>query len=132
MKSILLITFVIFSLINCSNSKKTAEDSTQNKPVAELPLAPGQIQALLEIIDLETDTTQNIVSAKVLEVKNYGSSTSPVPTESIINFMVDSDTFKKLGNSLKPNATINAILSKIESGKSQKTSNYWKLISINN
>lgn len=132
MKSILLITFVIFSLINCSNSKKTTEDSTQNKPVAELPLAPGQIQALLEIIDLETDTTQNIVSAKVLEVKNYGSSTSPVPTESVINFMVDSDTFKKLGNSLKPNATINAILSKIESGKSQQTSNYWKLISINN
>lgn len=135
MKKILLITVTIMFLISCSNSKKTAEDTNEMKPIAELPLAPGYIQASLEIIEIEAEESQQIVSAKVLEVLKYGSTTKPVPTDTIIKFVMRDDASEKMKNRIKPDATINAVLAQQESPKmsgNQQMSNYWKLISINN
>lgn len=135
MKSTLLIIFTSVLLLSCSNSKKSAEDATQMKPIAKLPLAPGYIQASLEIIEIETEESQHIVSAKVLEILNYGSATSPVPTETIIKFVLSNDASEEMKNRIKPDATINAVLSRQESlqmGGNQKMNTYWKLISINN
>lgn len=135
MKSTLLIIFASVLLLSCSNSKKSAEDSTQMNPIAKLPLAPGYIQASLEIIEIETEESQQIISAKVLEVLNYGSATDPVPTETIIKFIMRNDASEKMKNRIKTDATINAVLSQPENPRmngNQKISNYWKLISINN
>ena len=135
MKSSLLIIFTSILLLGCSNSKKTVINNSQESPEAELQLAPGHIQAMLQVISVEETDSQKIVSVKVLEILNYGSSTDPVPSGTMIEFAMNNDFSKEVRSKVKANANIKAVLFHQSEGMmvgEQKKSNYWKLISINN
>lgn len=131
--SFLLLICTLLSL-NCAN-KKNSTDKSDDKPKAELSLAPGHIHAELKVTFIKEEEKRKIITAEVVEVFNYGSSTEPVPANSSIKFFVNNDALNSTKDQLILNNVINAILSKTQGPMmmgEQNSENLWKLITINN
>ena len=134
MKKLFLIILSAIFFMSCSHSKKISEENTQIKPQAEVPLAPNHIQALLEITDIEEEDTENIISARVIEVLNYGSSTDPIAEGTLIKFYSNDVLLSDINKAFSGKKSVNATLSNIQ-GRMNENSNTYKLftlITINN
>ena len=120
--------------VSCSNSKKTSENNAENKPKAEVPLAPGYVQAMLKITNIEEEGTKNIVSARVIEVLKYGSSTDPVAEGAIIRFYSTDELLSDLTDAYSNNESLNATLSNAQGRMIENSNTFklWSLITITN
>jgi translation elongation factor EF-Tu-like GTPase len=120
-------------LVGCSNSKNISEEESPEKPIANLQLAPNHIQAILKISNIEKQESQELVTAEVVEILNYGSATDPVPSGSTIQFFVSDNYSQQLRDKIEKDSKINAILFKENARmrmEESMPSNAWKLISI--
>lgn len=121
--------------IGCSNSKKTSQNSLQKGPDADIQLAPNHIQALLEITNIEETKSQKTVTARVLEILNYGSATDPLPSGTVIKFSINNNYSEEIRSKIQNNSKLNTVLfhqnQEMMMGESQNSTS-WKLISINN
>jgi hypothetical protein len=89
---------------------------------------------MLEITDIEENESQNIISAKVLEVLEYGSSTDPLPEGTLIRFTVTTKLYTDSNKEFSAKNNINATLTKLQGRMmdNSDTSTLWTLITINN
>ena len=134
MKTSFLLRICALVSLNCAN-KKNSTSKSEDKPKAELSLAPGHIHADLKITFIKDEEKRKVITAEVLEVLKYGSSTEPVPANSSIKFYVTNDALGTTKDYLILNNKINAVLSKSEGPMmmgDQKSEDLWKLITINN
>jgi PBP1b-binding outer membrane lipoprotein LpoB len=134
MKRLFLIPLSMILFVSCSNSKKTSENNAENKPKAEVPLAPGYVQAMLKITNIEEEGTKNIVSARVIEVLKYGSSTDPVAEGAIIRFYSTDELLSDLTDAYSNNESLNATLSNAQGRMIENSNTFklWSLITITN
>lgn len=133
-KSLLIILFSTL-LISCASNKKSSKSESQELPPAELALAPGHIQVSIEISEVENSNNQQIVTAEVLKVLNYGSAVEPVPTGSMIKFSMADELSEKLKGNMNPGSVFSAVLFNEGSGMkmgNKESDKLWKLITINN
>jgi len=130
---LLLLTAVAF--FSCSNSKKTPEKKAQETPKAQIQIAPGHVQASINIKNIEVTDNQRIVTADVVEVLKYGSATDPLPAGTTIRFEINDDFSKEMRSKIKINTKLDATVfhqnQEMMMGGSQNSIS-WKLISINN
>lgn len=137
----MLITLSALLLLSCGSNKETPnkkeETSTDiETPPAEVPFSPGVIEASFDILDVATQENSTIITAKIVEVTGYGSSTEPVAPNTEIRFKLSKDLFESQRTRFKKGNTLSARLSRIQQGMSMNTKNtsssfQWNLISIN-
>jgi len=133
MKFNLLSILIILFFISCASNKQ--KENKNEKPVAELQIAPNYIHADLEILSVEDTKTPLTIRATILEVLRYGSTIEPIPSGSVVSFHTNDELYKEYANRLKSGKKIRATLRKEPSGmmmNKSNTTNMWKLISINN
>lgn len=131
MKPIFSLFLALLILQGCA-SKKNSATSDAERPVAEVPLAPGQVLAKLNITEIKNVDNAKMITATVEEVMNYGSSTEPLNTGSVINFLLSDNMPDKLKNAFTVGKSINTLMSRENSGMmgEKASSSLWKLISI--
>jgi len=137
----ILITVSAFLLLSCGSNKQTpdsaAEETSEAEvPPAEVPLSPGVVEASFNILEVETQDNSTIVTAKIVEVTGYGSSTEPVAPNTEIRFSLPKDLSESQLTRFKQGATVSGKFSKMQQGMSMNTSNKsgtapWTLISVN-
>lgn len=130
MKTLLISLAFAIILLGCASNKTNENDSQSDKPVAELNLAPGQISSKLKILTIDSSNT---ITAEVLEVLKYGSSTDPIPAGTELKLTIPETFSKRIKRKVKVGNTIQSIIASEGGGMMMSTNNRtanWKLISI--
>ncbi len=132
MKNLTLFVLFLALTLACASSKSKNDQMPEKTPEAEVSLAPGYIQTLLEITNISEAENEKTITAVVKEVMNYGSATDPVPAGTEIQFIMKDSFSKDVINKVKSGETITTILSKqgSEMMMGDQKKNLWKLISI--
>jgi len=137
----MLITLSALLFLSCGSNKQNTDSAAEETseievPSAEVPLSPGVIEASFDILKVETQDNTTVITAKIVEVTGYGSSTEPVAPNTEIRFSLPNDLSESQFTRFKQGATVSGKLSKVQQGMSMNTSNTsgsapWTLISVN-